>query len=56
MFNALIAFLSVLLLGILIFVKLWWDGEGMSLRFAKWYFGIFLIAALIVGVCTYFMS
>ncbi|WP_187386106.1 hypothetical protein [Paenibacillus tuaregi] len=47
--NGLIALVSVLLLGIVIYAKLWWDGSTMSLRFTKWYFGLFLLGALIVG-------
>lgn len=55
--NALIAFVSIMLLGIVIFVKLWWDdGTVMSFKFTKWYFGIFFVAALIVGGGTFFMS
>ncbi|MNC43493.1 hypothetical protein D3C75_923560 [compost metagenome] len=54
--NALIAFISILLLGVVIFVKIWWDGPGISFKFTKWYFGIFLLAALIVGGGTFFVS
>ncbi|MGG1637959.1 hypothetical protein MHH56_05045 [Paenibacillus sp. FSL K6-3182] len=53
MFDAFIAFISIILFGVVIFVKIWWDGEGTSFKFTKWYFGIFFIAALIVGGCTY---
>lgn len=53
MFNAFIAFISIMLLGVVIFIKLWWDGPGTSLAFTKWFFGIFFIAALIVGACTF---
>ncbi|MFD0715814.1 hypothetical protein [Paenibacillus sp. GCM10027626] len=55
--NALIAFVSIMLLGVVIFVKLWWDdGAIMSFKFTKWYFGIFFVAALIVGGVTFFLS
>ncbi|WP_433945534.1 hypothetical protein [Paenibacillus sp. SN-8-1] len=47
--NGLIALVSILLLGIVIYAKLWWDGSTMSLRFTKWYFGLFLLGAVIVG-------
>ena len=56
MFNAFIAFICIILLGVAIFVKIWWDGAGMTFRFIKWFFGIFLIAAFIVGGGTYFAS
>ncbi len=54
--NALIAFISILLLGIVIFAKIWWDGSGIGFKFTKWYFGIFFVAALIVGGGTFFVS
>ncbi|GIO06613.1 hypothetical protein J31TS6_26410 [Brevibacillus reuszeri] len=53
MFNAFIAFITTLLFGVVIFAKIWWDGSGMSFTFTKWYFGIFFIAALVVGACTF---
>jgi len=53
MFNAFIAFICIILLGVVIFVKIWWDGTSTSFTFIKWFFGIFFIAALIVGACTY---
>ena len=46
------AFTAVLLLGAVIYGKLWWDGSGMSWRFTKWYFGLFAVGALITGICT----
>ncbi|BFH65362.1 hypothetical protein [Paenibacillus azoreducens] len=54
MTNAFIAFISIVLLGIVIYVKVWWDGAGMSLRFTKWFFGICLVAAAVVGIGTFF--
>lgn len=54
--NALIAFISIIVLGCVIFFSVWWDGGSVSLKFTKWFFGIFFAAALIVGGCTYFMS
>ncbi len=54
--NALIAFISILLLGVVVFAKIWWDGSGISFKFTKWYFGIFFIVALIVGGSTFFVS
>lgn len=54
MFYAFIAFLSTFLLGVVIYGSLWWQGSDMSWRVTKWYFGIFFIAALVVGVITYF--
>lgn len=47
--NGLIALVSILLLGIVIYAKLWWEGSGMSWQFTKWYFGLFLFGAVIVG-------
>ena len=52
--NAFIAFICTIILGVIIYVKIWWEGPGTSFTFTKWYSGIFFIAALIVGVCTYF--
>ncbi|QJD84968.1 hypothetical protein [Cohnella herbarum] len=52
MFNAFIAFISIMILGAVIYGKLWWDGPGVGLKFTKWYFGIFFVAALIVGGIT----
>lgn len=54
--NALIAFVSILILGIVVFVKIWWEGTGTSFRFTKWYFVFFILAAAGVGVYTYFAS
>lgn len=51
---AFIAWLSILLLGIVIYFTAWWQGTGMSLKFTKWYFGFFFAAAVIVGGYTYF--
>lgn len=45
------AFLGVLVLGGVIYWKIWWDGSNIGWRFTKWYFGLFLIAALVTGVC-----
>ncbi|RNB92472.1 hypothetical protein EDM56_01905 [Brevibacillus fluminis] len=53
MYNAFIAFISVLLLGGIIYWTAWWEGSWVSLRFTKWFFTIFLIAAVITGICTY---
>lgn len=53
MFNAFIAFLSTFLLGVVIYAKIWWDGSGVGWKFTKWFFGLFFIAALIVGGVTY---
>ncbi|GJM79316.1 hypothetical protein HMSSN139_18120 [Paenibacillus sp. HMSSN-139] len=50
--DFLVAFVSVMLLGIVIFVKLWWDdGANMRLKFWLWYFGLFFVGALVVGTC-----
>ncbi len=50
--NFLGAFSAILILGAIIYGKLWWDGAGMSWRFTKWYFGLFAVGALITGICT----
>ncbi|SFF07831.1 hypothetical protein SAMN04487969_11358 [Paenibacillus algorifonticola] len=54
MTDALIAFASTMLLGIIILVKIWWDGDGTSWRFTKWFSGICLAVALVVGGITFF--
>jgi len=54
--NALIALVAMVILGIILYIRLWWDGPGISFKFTKWYFGIALIAALIVAAVTFFMS
>ncbi|QMV41494.1 hypothetical protein [Cohnella cholangitidis] len=53
MYNAGIAFLSVMLLGAIIYGKLWWDGPGVGLKFTKWFFGIFVLAGIVVAGITY---
>lgn len=50
---ALIAFSSVMLLGVVIYGTAWWQGPGISIRFTKWFFGIFFIAAAVSGILTY---
>ena len=54
--NALIALVTMVILSIVVYIRLWWDGPGISLKFTKWYFGIALIAALIIAAVTFFMS
>ncbi|WP_281933227.1 hypothetical protein [Paenibacillus tyrfis] len=54
--NALIAFVSIMVLGGVIFYSLWWEGGNVGFTFAKWFFGIFFVAAMVVGGYTYFMS
>ncbi|WP_247740857.1 hypothetical protein [Cohnella sp. LGH] len=49
-FNAFIAFISVMLLGAVIYGTVWWQGSNMSWKFTKWFFIVFFIAALITGV------
>jgi hypothetical protein len=51
--NAAIVFVCVLLIGIGIYIRIWWDGHGVSFKFTKWYFAIFLAASLILGLLTY---
>ncbi|WP_212961152.1 hypothetical protein [Cohnella xylanilytica] len=50
MYNGFIGFISILILGGVIYAKLWWDGSGMSWKFTKWYSLLFVIAALAVGI------
>ncbi|OXM82663.1 hypothetical protein [Paenibacillus rigui] len=56
MYSAFIAFISILLLGAVIYAKIWWDGTGVGLTFTKWFFGIFGIAGLVAAGITYFMG
>jgi len=54
MYNAFIAFIAILILGGVIFWTVWWQqGANLSWRFTKWYFLVFLAAAIIVGIATY---
>ncbi len=53
MYNAFIAFIYIIILGAVIYAKIWWDGPGLSFKFTKWYFSIFFVVGLIVGVFTY---
>ncbi|MFC5404906.1 hypothetical protein [Cohnella soli] len=53
--NAIGGFFAILILGAIIYGKIWWDGPGLNWRFTKWYFAIFLVAAIAVGVGTYFV-
>jgi hypothetical protein len=55
MANALIAFFGILVLGAVIYVTIWWEGPNMSIKFTKWFFSIFVVAALIVGGYTFFV-
>jgi len=50
---ALIAFSSVMLLGVVIYGTAWWQGPGISIRFTKWFFGLFLAAAAVTGMLTF---
>jgi hypothetical protein len=52
LFNAFVAFSSVMLLGAVIYGTAWWQGPGVTWKFTKWFFGIFFIAAIVTGVLT----
>ncbi len=54
--NAIIAFVSIMLLGVVIFVKIWWDGAGISMRFTRWFFALFFVAAFVGGLYTFWMA
>lgn len=54
--NAIIAFVSVFLLGVVIYVSVWWEGSYFSLAFTKWFFIIFFVVALVSGGATYVMG
>ncbi|WP_338552769.1 hypothetical protein [Paenibacillus sp. KS-LC4] len=54
--NALIVLVIIPIIAIAIFIKVWWDGNGMSWKFTKWYFGIFLVLALVGSAVAFFMS
>lgn len=56
MTDALIAFVSTIILGIVILAKIWWDGDGTSWRFTKWYSVVFFAVAIVVGGITFFNS
>ncbi|MEI7028373.1 hypothetical protein [Paenibacillus sp. y28] len=48
--NFMIGFISILIAEIILFIKIWMDGTYVGLRFAKWYFGIAVMVAVIVGI------
>ncbi|MFD2170506.1 hypothetical protein [Tumebacillus lipolyticus] len=50
--NALTAFALAFLIGAIFYGILWWQGDGMGLRFAKWYFIILFVVSMIVGIVT----
>lgn len=44
----------MLVLGGVIYGKVWWDGPSMSLRFTKWYFLIWGLLSVAAAIYTYF--
>lgn len=54
--EALIAFICVMVLGIVSYVGAWLDGSTMTKKFTKWFFGIFFVAALITAGYFYFVG
>lgn len=54
--EALIAFIGVILLGVVIYVSAWMDGSTWTKKVTKWFFGIFFVAALITGGYFYFIG
>ncbi|MFD0589299.1 hypothetical protein ACFQZE_15020 [Paenibacillus sp. GCM10027627] len=49
------AFLGILLLGAVIYWKIWWeDGSNIGWKFMKWYFALFFVVALITGGIAHF--
>lgn len=51
MSDSIISSIIVLVLGVLLYISLWWNAVYTGWRFARWYFGIVLALAVIVGVC-----
>lgn len=47
--DGMIAFVSILLLGMVIYGSLWWQGNNLTLRITKWFAIITLVGALIGG-------
>ncbi|MGG1552475.1 hypothetical protein [Paenibacillus ferrarius] len=56
MSDAFTVFIGIILLGLVIFIKVWWDGTGMSMKFTKWYFAFFFSTAVIGSICTFLWS
>jgi len=52
MFNAFIVFLSVMILGAIIFVSAYSFTPESSTKFLKWYFGIFFVLGVVGAVLT----
>ncbi|RUS45010.1 hypothetical protein [Cohnella sp. AR92] len=52
-YTTLGAFLGTFLLGVVILATAWWQGANVSWKFMRWYFGIFFVIALGVGIYTY---
>jgi len=49
------ASIFTVVMGLIFYFKLWWDGPGASWRFTRWFFGILVIIVLVVGLCVYLM-
>ncbi|OAS17997.1 hypothetical protein [Paenibacillus oryzisoli] len=50
-------FFGVLLLGVVIYASMWWQGwTGLTLRITKWYFIIFTVLAIIAALYDAFVG
>lgn len=52
--NALIAFVTMLVVGVVSYIGTWFSSFEISRTFTKWYFIVIFAAALILGVLSYF--
>lgn len=43
------AFVAVLVLGVVAYLTMWWEGTWVNLRFTKWYFAIIVVLAIATG-------
>ncbi|GLC90056.1 hypothetical protein LYSBPC_31830 [Lysinibacillus piscis] len=54
--TAIYSSIFTIILGVIFYVRLWWDGNNLSWRFTRWFFVILAIIVGIVGICVYLMS
>ncbi|WP_187274397.1 hypothetical protein [Paenibacillus sp. N3.4] len=54
--TAIIAFVASIIVGIGIYISVWWDTGKMTWTFTKWYFGIIFLIALICGGYALYVS
>ncbi|AVK85910.1 hypothetical protein C3943_21635 [Lysinibacillus sp. B2A1] len=54
--TAMYSCIFTVVLGAIFYMKWWWDGNGITWKFTKYFLGILAIIVCIVGISVYFMS